>query len=508
MSFVTELKRRKVIRATITYVVVAWLVIQIAETVFEPLGLPGWSLTLVIALAFLGLPLTIVMAWAYDLTSRGFEATVPDPAAVPDSDDGKPSIAVLPFVDMSADHDNEYFSDGLTEELLNVLAKSGEMRVASRTSAFAFKGKDSDIKTVSQKLNVGHVVEGSVRKAGDKVRITAQLIEAATDSHLWSETYDREMDDIFAIQDDIAGKIGKVLECALKPELLVGAKPCNCEAYDIYLRGRSFLLKAGLNDVAHAVALLTRATEIDPKFARAWEDLAVAYAQQAIYYEGGDAEKAAAYEASAKALALSHESGSTHAARGMAHLANMQFDDAADEFERAIALDPNLGRAHYNYARACFHQGQFEKALELFARATEVDPDDFESPLLAAPIYRRLGMEEEAAEAASQGVLRAERHLADFPESQRAYYLGAGGLLELGKRDKAFDWAEKSLAIDPGDPAIRYNMGCFYAKAGEIDKAFECLEDSITSRSWIENDLDLESLREDPRYQKLLDSLS
>jgi adenylate cyclase len=117
-------------------------------------------------------------------------------------------------------------------------------------------------------------------------------------------------------------------------------------------------------------------------------------------------------------------------------------------------------------------------------------------------------MEEEAAEAARQGVLRAERHLADFPESQRAYYLGAGGLLELGKREKAFDWAEKSLAIDPGDPAIRYNMGCFYAKAGEIDKAFECLEDSITSRSWVENDLDLESLREDPRYQKLLDSLS
>jgi adenylate cyclase len=507
MSFFAELKRRKVIRAIVTYVIVAWIVVQIAETVFEPLGLPDWSLTLVIALVLLGLPLTIVMAWAYDLTSRGFEATRPDPAAVPDSDDGTPAIAVLPFLDMSPEHDNEYFADGMTEELLNVLARAGGIRVASRTSSFAFKGKDSDIKTVSKKLNVGYVVEGSVRKSGDRLRITAQLIETATDSHLWSETYDRDLDDIFAIQDDIAGKIGRLLRCTLNPGDMPGSSCSDCKAYDIYLRGRSFLFKGGLTDVAHAVDLFIQATEIDSGFARAWEDLAVAYAQQAIYYEGGDAEKAAADEASLKAITLAPNSGSTHAARGMAHLASQRYAEAATEFELAIALDPTLGRAHYNYARASFHQGDFEKALRLFAKAAAVDPDDFESPLLAAPIYQRLGREEEATEAAKQGVLRAERHLADYPDSQRAYYLGANGLLHLGQRDRAFDWAEKSLAIDPSDPAIRYNMGCFYAQAGEIDKAFECLEDSITSQTWVENDLDLEPLRDDPRYQELLDSL-
>ena len=507
MSFFAELKRRKVIRAVITYVIVAWLTVQIAETVFDPLGLPDWSLTLVIAMAILGLPLTIVTAWAFDLTSRGFETTRPEPVAVPDSDDGTPALAVLPFMDMSPDHDNEYFADGMTEELLNVLAKAGGIRVASRTSSFAFKGKDSDIKTVSKKLNVGHVVEGSVRKSGNRLRITAQLIEAATDSHLWSETYDRDLDDIFAIQDDIAGEIGKVLRCTLSSTNLTGAPCSNCEAYDIYLRGRSFLFKGGLTDVAHAVALFNRATEMDPGFARAWEDLAVAYAQQAIYYEGGDAEKAAADDASLKAITLAPDSGSTHAARGMAHLASKRYEEAATEFEMAIALDPTLGRAHYNYARAKFHQGDFEKALELFGKAIEVDPDDFESPLLATPIYQRLGRPEEADSAAREGVLRAERHLADYPDSQRAYYLGAGGLMHLGQRDRAFDWAEKSLAIDPSDPAIRYNMGCFYAQAGEIDKAFECLEDSITSRTWFENDLDLEPLREDPRYQELLGNL-
>ena len=507
MSFFAELKRRKVIRAILTYVIVAWLVMQIAETVFEPLGLPPWTLTLVIALALLGLPLTVVIAWAFDLTSKGFEATRPEPAAVPDSDDGTPALAVLPFMDMSPEHDNEYFADGMTEELLNVLAKAGGIRVASRTSSFAFKGKDSDIKTVAKKLNVGHVVEGSVRKSGNRLRITAQLIETATDSHLWSETYDRDLDDIFAIQDDIAGEIGKVLRCTLKSTNLPDAPCTNCEAYDIYLRGRSFLFKGGLTDIAHAVALFNRATEIDPDFARAWEDLAVAYAQQAIYFEGGDAEKSAADEASQKALTLAPNSGSTHAARGMAHLASKRYEKAASEFEMAIVLDPTLGRAHYNYARARFHQGDFEKALELFAKAAEVDPDDFESPMLAAPIYQRLGRLEEANDAARQGVLRAERHLADYPDSQRAYYLGAVGLIHLGKRERAFDWAEKSLAIDPGDPAIRYNMGCFYAQAGEIDKAFEYLEDSITSRTWFENDLDLEPLREDPRYRELLDNL-
>jgi adenylate cyclase len=507
MSFFAELKRRKVIRATVTYVIVAWLVMQIAETVFEPLGLPPWSLTLVITLALLGLPLTIVMAWAFDLTSRGFEAARPDPAAVPDSDDGTPAIAVLPFIDMSPDHDNEYFADGMTEELLNVLAKAGGIRVASRTSSFAFKGKNSDIKTVSQKLNVGHIVEGSVRKSGNRLRITAQLIEAATDSHLWSETYDRDLDDIFAIQDDIAGEIGRVLRCTLNPGDMPGAACSNCEAYDVYLRGRSFLYRGGLTDVAHAVALFNRATEIDPDFARAWEDLAVAYAQQAIYFEGGEAERDAAENASQKAIALAPNSGSTHAAGGMAHLASKRYEEAATEFELAIALDPTLGRAHYNYARAKFHQGDFDKALELFEKATEVDPDDFESPLLATPIYQRLGRLEEANDAARQGVLRAERHLADYPDSQRAYYLGANGLLHLGQRDRAFNWAEKSLAIDPSDPAIRYNMGCFYAQAGEIDKAFECLEDSITSQTWVENDLDLEPLRDDPRYQELLKSL-
>jgi TolB-like protein len=195
-NFLEELKRRKVIRAVAAYVIVGWLLIQVAETTFEPIGLPPWGLTLVIVLIVMGLPLAAILAWGFDITASGIEKTPKDAAATVASEG--PSLAVLPFPDMSAEHDQEHFCDGLTEELLNVLSRIPKLRVASRTSSFSFKGKATDLKSAAEKLQVAHILEGSVRKSGKRIRVTAQLIEAASDSHLWSETYDRELDDIFA----------------------------------------------------------------------------------------------------------------------------------------------------------------------------------------------------------------------------------------------------------------------------------------------------------------------
>ncbi|MDN5782246.1 MAG: hypothetical protein L0H23_09560, partial [Luteimonas sp.] len=269
-GFFAELKRRRAIRVAIVYAVVGWVVVEVASTVLPPMDLPAWSVKLVIVLVALGFPIAVIMGWMFDRGPSDSDATraAPSPTAqataAPDTrpDPGatavataplapaepfvateanRHTIAVLPFVNMSGDAENEYFSDGISEEILNLLSKLPQLKVASRTSAFNFKGKEASIPAVARELGVGTVLEGSVRRAGDHVRITAQLIDAESDSHLWSETYDREMKDVFAIQDDIAHSIVKALQVTLTPQerrAMQFVATSDPEAYDYYLRGR------------------------------------------------------------------------------------------------------------------------------------------------------------------------------------------------------------------------------------------------------------------------------
>ena len=223
-EFLAELRRRRVFRVLILYALAGWVVIQVASTVLPNLNVPPWGVTLVIMLVALGLPLAVVLAWAFDVSDGGVRRTLAlEPALVSArpgmiaGDEGRRSIAVLPFVNMSGDPQNEYFSDGISEEILNLLAKLPKLRVSSRTSSFAFKGKDVDVPAVAQRLGVATILEGSVRRAGDRVRITAQLIDTKSDSHLWSESYDRRLEDVFAIQDDIAHCIVTALRVTLTP---------------------------------------------------------------------------------------------------------------------------------------------------------------------------------------------------------------------------------------------------------------------------------------------------
>ena len=524
-----ELKQRHVFRVGAVYAIAAWIIMQVVDVMFPALGLQSWTTTLVAALLIVGFPVALLMAWALELTPQGIrrttsapmiEATTPgtqpddvDPASVisvaeaADPVDTKKSIAVLPFADMSPAHDNEYFSDGLCEELLNVLTRVPGLRVASRTSCFAFKGKDADIPTVAGRLHVTHVVEGSVRKYGEQIRITAQLIEAATDTHLWSDTWDRSLGDIFVIQDDIARSIVAALALNLNPGDAPDATTRNARAYDHYLKGLSFYHRFGPKSHGFAIEMFGRATALDPGFAKAWAGLAAAHAALAVYYDGGEAALEAADEASGKAVELAPELAETHAARAIYFSARERFDEAARAFERAIALNPGLFEAWYQYARTAVHQGRYRRALELFERAAEVNPDDYQSPLIAAPIYRSLGNEDKAMEAERRGVALAERHLEDYPDNARAYFLATSALWSLGRKEDAYAWSERAIAIDPVDRATRYNIACFYAQVGEIDKAFEYLENAITSRTWAENDPDLEPLRADPRFKALMEQL-
>lgn len=502
-QFFEELKRRKVIRVVVAYVIVGWVLIQVAETTFVPIGLPDWTLTLVIVLLALGLPLAAVLAWAFDITPGGVARTaaVAAPATL--------SIAVLPFPDMSAEKDQEHFCDGLTEELLNVLTRIPKLRVASRTSSFSFKGKDVDLKEAAEKLNVAHILEGSVRKSGNKIRVTAQLVETATDSHLWSETYDRDLDDIFMIQDDIASRILEAMRCRLGTDKLVDATTEDPNAYQYFLRALGYALSGSKRDIQLSIDMTQKAVDADAEFLRAWVLMAEQCSLYALFFSRDEQWSKKAYRAADEATRLAPERAESYLAVGYAHATRERFGEAEAAFRKALELDPKLGRAWHHLARALQHQGKIQDAAKMFEKAADFDPDDFVSPLLATTIYFALHDTRASERMARIGVERAQRVLEDYPDNQRAYYLGAAGWYMLGETPKALDWTDKALELNPNDPATRYNAACFFAKFPEKhDQALDLLERSLTSRSWMENDADLDPLREYPRFKAILDSLA
>lgn len=516
-AFIDELRRRNVLKVGIAYLVAAWLVLQLADVVFPAMQLPGWSTSLVLGILIVGFPLALVLSWIFDVTPRGIKRTPGDPAVdLPAAETAGaiakiPSVAVLPFVDMSPDHDSEYFADGLTEELIGVLSRAGGMRVASRTSSFAFKGKNADIRKVSEKLNVAHIVEGSIRKSGNLLRITGQLIEAATDSHLWSSTYDRELDDIFAIQDEIAMQIASALQVQLAPRQLERPLTEDVRAYDFYLRGNSYLRNLGMKNTGRAIEMYEKAIEIDPGYGRAWAGIAIANATLALLFmvDGDDRTAAieAAHQAARKASELDPECAITHLANGMTLNAGGRPDEAEVEFARAIEYDPQMHEAHYQYARAAYMQGRMKKAAALFEKAIEVDPDDYASSLLLSSVYRSLGQTDKQKATIKRGVALVEKHLEKYPNDARALALGAAAVQISGNPEKAELWAERAIAIDPDNESTLYNIACTYSLAGKLDRAMDLIERCIHSTSWIKRDSDLDPLRELPRFKAFVKSL-
>ncbi len=506
-DFYRELKDRKVIKVGIAYIVGAFIVLEAADVMFPAIGLQESAIKLVFGLLAVGFPLALVLTWAFDITPEGIKRA--EAPASADSTDLGPSIAVVPFPDMSAEQDQEHFCDGLTEELLNVLTCIPDLRVASRTSSFSLKGKQIDLKEVARKFDVQHILEGSVRKAGNKIRVTAQLIEAATDTHLWSENYDRELDDIFAIQDDIAARILEVLKLKLGPTHTASADTSNAKAYEYFLRGRGYAISKNARETELAAEMFKMAVDLDPGFIRAWINLAEMCAVHAVFYQDEDSTRwhKIAKEAADKLMEISPSPAESILASAYALTAERNFAAAETAFKKAIELDSTMAIAHQYLARAQLHQGKMQEAAANYSAATERDPDDYESPLLAVSPYEALGDKDNTLKHARIGVERAEKILEDYPDNQRAYYLGTSGLVALGQIDKAREWTEHSLRLNPKDQSTRYNAACFYAKSGDIDKALDCLEKSVTSRTWIENDPDLNALRDEPRYKAYVDSL-
>jgi serine/threonine protein kinase/regulator of sirC expression with transglutaminase-like and TPR domain len=424
------------------------------------------------------------------------------------------SIVVLPFIDMSPQQDQEYFCDGIADEIINALTKIEELRVVARTSAFSMKGKTGDVREIGNSLNVGTLLEGSVRKAGTKLRITTQLINVSDGYHLWSEQFDRELEDVFAIQEEIARSVTQALEIKLSEKekrALEATTTKDFQAYDYYLHGRQFFYKSKRSAIHNAIEMFSLAIDKDPAYALAYAGKADCYSYLYMYFDGQQANLEMAAQASFQALKLDPNLAEAHAARGLALSLNQEYKEAEREFELAIKENPRQFEAHYFYARTCFAQGKIEDAARLYEAASKIDPLDYQAPSLLGFAYRDLNMPEKAKVAYEVSLANAEKHLEMDPNISRALYLGATSLFELGDKEKGLEWAEKALKIEPDNPYNLYGVACFYSRFGNIDKAIECLDRSITAgfshKEWAEKDSDFDALRKDPRFHELLKRL-
>ena len=424
----------------------------------------------------------------------------------------RPSIAVLPFNNMSGDPEQEYFSDGITEDIITDLSKVSGLSVIARHSSFSYKGKPLKVQQIGRELGVDFMLEGSVRKAGARVRVTGQLVNCKKGSHVWAERFDRDLTDIFAIQDEITHAIVEQLKVRLLPQEREAVEQIpteNIEAYTYCLRGRDFYRRYIKHYLQLGRRMFAKAVELDPLYARAYAGMADCDSFLRYYYRF-DISTDSILALADKALSLDEALPEAHASRGFALLLAHRPDEAVAEFERAIALDPSSFEAHYLYGRLCHGQGKVEKTAALFERAAEINPDDLNVPTFLTHVYRSLGRDEARQRWARRTVEIAERQLALYPDDARPPCMGIEGLIELGETNRAREWISRALALEPDDPTVQYNVACGLTKLGELEWALDLLEHSLRNAppemiSWVKHDADLDSLRNHPRYQEILE---
>jgi len=422
------------------------------------------------------------------------------------------SVAVLYFENLSKSAEDEYFRDGMTEDIITELSKISQLQVFPRAEMLAYRDKAVTAPQVGQELNAAYVLSGSLRRAGNRLRITAQLVETRTRTSVWAERYDRQMEDVFAIQDEIAQSIASALKVKLtetEKQAIAKAPTADVKAYDYYLRGRQFFYQFRRRGYDFARQMFTRAIEIDPGYARAYAGVADSYSYLYMYWDASEDNLAAADDASRKALLLDPGLAEAHVSRGLAISLSKRYDEAELEFQTAIRLDPTLFEAYYFYGRACFQQGKMEDSARLFEKASEVKPEDYQGPSMLAMAYRKLGREKDALEADRRAYQRAEKHLELHPDDARALYLGGNSLCQLGERARCLDWSRRAVAIDPEDCGILYNVACTYALMGNPEESLDCLERAMKHafwyKRWAQQDPDLDSLRSHPRFKAIME---
>ena len=420
------------------------------------------------------------------------------------------SICVLPFQNMSGDAEQDYFSDGISEDITTDLSKVSALQVIARNTAFQFKGQAIDVGDVARQLGVSHILEGSVRKSGNRVRITAQLIDGSTGGHVWAERYDRDLTDIFAIQDELSEAIVAALKVKLLPqekEAIERRGTANVEAYNLYLMARQFWITGNYGDVRRdqiVVRTTQRAIELDPNYAKAWALLAIAQTSLRYHHglEGNDGLAAAE-----TALEIDPSIAEAYSVRAR-HLAEKaDFDGAKAIIERGLALDPDSWDLNREAARLLITLRKVDEATPYYERSAALDENDFHSPMMLLSCYQAAGDEEAVLKAAEMSLERAERALAQDPLNASALGTSGGALAYLGRLDQAMERHERAMIIDPDNINMPYNFACVLAsRLGETDRALDIIEPQfrkITPALLMTGltDPDMDSIRRHPRFR-------
>ncbi|HEY2483181.1 MAG TPA: TIR domain-containing protein [Caulobacteraceae bacterium] len=424
----------------------------------------------------------------------------------------KLSICVLPFANMSGDAEQEYFSDGISEDIITDLSKVSALSVTARNSAFAYKGKSPDLRQVARELNVSHLLEGSVRKAGSRVRITAQLIDGAAGDHLWAERYDRDLTDIFALQDEISEAIVAALKLKLLPEekkAIERRGTDSVEAYDLYLMANQYRWNGNFSapHIEATIRLARRAVEIDPAYARSWALMGSAQATLRFRFGRQEVDSWTAVD---KALALDPDLAEAHAAKAGNLRHEGRYDEASEEIEIALRLDPECYEANAAAAALCFSQGRIADAIPFWEKATALMETVVDCPAMLITCHTALGDTEGARRAARTTVARAEAILAQDRSNGMAMGYGSGALAVLGEADRCRDWMRRALLIDPDNQNMRYNFACdLGTHLKDVDGALALLgpyfgQVTPSELAWAKVDPDMDAVRDDPRFQAMV----
>lgn len=524
------LRSGRTARVALAYAAAGWLLVQVASTMLVPLGLPDWTLRFIIVLVIAGFFIAVAVAWGFDSEGRVVDAAPAERDADSSPHTGSnctdavvalaphaamnPSVAVLAFADMSANRDQAWFCEGTAEEIINALAGVRGLRVASRSGSFQFRNRAVDNREVAQQLRVRAVLDGSVRKAGDRVRIAAQLV-AADGALLWSETFDRRLEDIFAIQEEIARATVRALRLTLLDDdaaRLERRGTENLAAHEFFLRGRRLMRREKTTEQRSSAEFFRQAIRLDPRFAEAHAALASVLAHMQFRSADRSAPFDDARDASLRALELAPGLAAAHVARAQVLASDGQTSDAAGAFERAIALDPRLFDAQYYYARFLVTQGDHAGAVRHYEAAFAIHPDEYLPVTMAIQEYRALGDRAGEHDAILRAWTAIERRLAIDPDDSAAYDHGSGVLAMLGRKDESRRFSERAVALRPEDPQTHYNAACTAALSGEHEAALDLLERAIalgwSNTQWLLNDDDLVPLHDHPRFKQIVARLA